>query len=87
MLAHQSGTVHKPLVKELAALLGMKLEDGLASIPEIVDSANQSGRAAPFAVADLITAISAVCPDGGAMALGLADIILACKLNGSKPVP
>ncbi|MBW6425885.1 DUF1403 family protein [Rhizobium sp. XQZ8] len=87
MLARQAGTVTTPFVKEIAALLGMKWDERLASIPEIVDSANQSGRAAPFAVADLITAISAGLPDAEVMALGLADVILARKLNWPKPVP
>jgi len=87
MLARQSGTVPTPFVKELAALLGMKWDDRLASIPEIVDSANQSGRAAPFAMADLITAISAVRPDTEVLALGLAELVLAHRLNWPKPVP
>ncbi|MFC3219678.1 DUF1403 family protein [Tianweitania populi] len=87
MLIRQSGTITTAFVKEVAALLGMKWDESLASIPEIVDSANQSGRAAPFAVADLITAISAVRPDAEVLALGLADVILAQKLNWPKPVP
>ncbi|BCH67911.1 hypothetical protein B7W85_22860 [Allorhizobium ampelinum] len=87
MLARQSGTVTTPFVKELVALLGMKWDDSLASIPEIVDSANQSGRAAPFAVADLITAIYAVRPDAEVMALSLAELVLANKLKWPKPVP
>ena len=87
LLARQSGTITTPFVKELAALLGMKWTDSLASIPDLVDSAHQSGRAAPFAVADLITAISAVRPDAEVMAFGLAGVILARKLNWPKPVP
>lgn len=87
MLARQSGTITTPFLKELAALLGMKWDDGLASIPDMVDSANQSGRAAPFAVADLITAISAVRPDAEVLALGLGEQVLAQKLNWPKTVP
>jgi hypothetical protein len=87
MLAHRNGTITTPFVREVAALLGMKWDDRLASIPEIVDSANQSGRAAPFAVADLITAISAVRPDAEVMALSLGELVLAQKLNWPKPVP
>lgn len=86
MLVRRTGTITTPFVEELAALLGLKWDDGLASIAEMVDSAKQSG-AAPFAVADLITAISAVRPDAEVMALGLADVILARKLNWPKPVP
>jgi len=87
MLARRTGTVATPVVTELAALLGMRWDDGLASIPEMVDSATQSGRAAPFAVADLITAISAVRPDAEVLALGLGELVLAQKLKWRKPVP
>ncbi|WP_283201849.1 DUF1403 family protein [Rhizobium sp. BT03] len=87
MLARRSGIHTTPFVKELAALLGMKWDDSLASIADMVDSANQSGRATPFAVADLITAISAVRPDAEVMAFGLAEVTLAHKLNWPKSVP
>jgi hypothetical protein len=87
MLARRSGTITTPFVRELAELLGTKWDDSLALIPDMVDSANQSGRAAPFAVADMITAISAVRPDAEVMALGLAEAVSAYKLNWSKPVP
>ena len=87
MLTRRSGPVTTPFVKDLVGLLGMTWDDSLASISEIVDSAIQSGGAAPFAVADLITAISAVRPDADVLALGLADVVLAHKLNWPKPVP
>ena len=87
MMTRRSGTLTTPFVREVTGLLGMAWTDSLASIADMVDSANQSGRAAPFAVADLITAISAVRPDTEVMALGLADVILAQKLNWPKPVP
>jgi hypothetical protein len=87
MAARRSGPVTTSFVKEIADLLGLRLDDGLASIPNIVDSANQSGRAAPFAVADFIAAISAVRPDAEALALGLAEVVLAQKLKWPKPVP
>lgn len=87
MLTRRSGPVTTSFVKEIADLFGLRWDDGLASIPDIVDSANQSGRAAPFAVADLITAISAVRPDAEVLALGLAEAVLAHKLNWRKSVP
>ena len=87
MMTRRSGTITTPFLKEVGDLLGIRWDDSLASIPDIVDSANQSGRAAPFAVADLITAISAVRPDAEVVALGLADVVLAHKLNWPKPVP
>jgi len=87
ILARRTGTLATPFVKELVALLGMTWDNNLASIPDIVDSANQSGRAAPFAVADLITAISAVRLDAEVLALGLGELVLAQKLNWPKPLP
>ncbi|NTF72595.1 DUF1403 family protein [Rhizobium rhizogenes] len=87
LLTRRSGTITTSFVQELAGLIGMSCDDSLASIPDVVDSANQSGRAAPFAVADLITAISAVRPDAEVLALGLADVVLSQKLTWRKPVP
>jgi hypothetical protein len=87
MAVRRSGPVTTSFVKEIADLFGLRLDGGLASFPDIVDSANQSGRAAPFAVADLITATSAVRPDAEALALSLAEVVLAQKLKWSKPVP
>jgi hypothetical protein len=87
MLARRSGRLTTPLVREVAELLGMKWDDSLALLPDIIDSANQSGRAAPFAVADLITAISAVRPDAEVLALALAEVVLAHKLQWPKPMP
>ncbi|BCH62393.1 hypothetical protein RvVAR0630_pl05350 (plasmid) [Agrobacterium vitis] len=87
MLTRRSGPVTTSFVKELADLLGLRWNNGLASTPDIVDSAIQSGRAAPFAVADLITAIFAVRPDAEVLALALAEVVLAHKLNWPKSVP
>lgn len=87
LLARRSGTITTPFVKELADLFGFRWEDSLASITDLADSASQSGRAAPFAVADFLTAISAVRPDAEVLSLGLADIVLAHRLNWPKPVP
>lgn len=87
MMARQSGTIATSFVREIADHFGLRWDDGLASIPDLVDSAGQSGRAAPFAVADLITAVSAVRPDAEVLALGLAEAVLAHKLNWRKSVP
>ncbi|ANP89256.1 MULTISPECIES: DUF1403 family protein [Rhizobium] len=86
-LTRRSGTPGSPFVKELADLMDLRWDDGLASILDTVDSAIQSGRAAPFAVADLITAIFAVRPDAEVLALGLADVVLSQKLKWPRPVP
>ncbi|MVA27573.1 DUF1403 family protein (plasmid) [Agrobacterium vitis] len=87
MMARQSGTIATSFVREIADHFGLRWDDGLASIPDLVDSAIQSGRAAPFAVADVITAISAVRPDAEVLALGLAEAVLAHKLSWPKSVP
>lgn len=86
-LTRRSGTPGSSFVKELADLMDLRWDDGLASILDTVDSAIQSGRAAPFAVADLITAIFAVRPDAEVLALGLADVVLSQKLKWPRPVP
>ncbi|MFC4227686.1 DUF1403 family protein [Hoeflea alexandrii] len=83
----RSGGVTTTFVKELADLLATGWDEDLAAIPDLVDAALQSGRAAPFAVADLITAISAVRPDAEVLAFMLADNVLAQKLKWPKPVP
>ncbi|WP_170212272.1 MULTISPECIES: DUF1403 family protein [Agrobacterium tumefaciens complex] len=86
MLTRRSGTIGTPFIRELAELFAIRWDETLASIPDIVDSANQSGRAAPFAVADLIAAIFAVRPDAEVLALGLADAVLAQKLKWPQPI-
>ncbi|NKL15501.1 DUF1403 family protein [Rhizobium leguminosarum bv. viciae] len=87
ILTRRSGAITTSFVKEIADLFSIRWDDSLASIPDLIDSALQSGRAAPFAVADLLTAISAVRPDAEVLALSLADAVLAQKLNWPKPVP
>jgi hypothetical protein len=86
-LTRRSGPVTTSFVKEIADLLGLRWDDGLASIPDIVDSAYQSGRAAPFVAADLIAAICAARPDAEVLALGLAEAVLAHKLSWPKSMP
>jgi hypothetical protein len=87
MLTRRSGPVTISFAKDIAELSGLRWDDGLASIPDIVDSAIQSGRAAPFVGADLMAALCAARPDAEVLALGLADLTLAQKLNWPKPVP
>ena len=87
MLTRQSGTITTTFVKELCALLGIRWDDALASVPDLVDTATQSGRAVPLALADLISAIATARPDAEVLALGLAEAVLAHKLNWAKSVP
>ncbi|WP_234689457.1 DUF1403 family protein [Allorhizobium ampelinum] len=87
MLTRRSGTITTSFVKELAELLGIRWDDGLAAIPDLVDSAIQSWRAAPLALADLISAITTARPDAEVLALGMAEVVLARKLKWPRPVP
>ncbi|MCF1470054.1 DUF1403 family protein [Agrobacterium vitis] len=87
MLSRQTGTITTPFIQELAALLDLRWDNGLAAIPDMVDSAMQSARAVPFVAVDLIVAICALRPDTEVLALGLADVVLSQKLKWPKPVP
>jgi hypothetical protein len=87
MMTRRSERIATPFLKEVAELFGLGWDDGLASVPDIVDTATQSGRAAPLALADLISAITTVRPDAEVLALGLAEMVLAHKLKWPKPVP
>ncbi|WP_160011210.1 DUF1403 family protein [Rhizobium sp. 18055] len=87
LLTRQSGTITLPFVKELCVLVGIRWDDALASAPDFVDTAIQSGRAPPLALADLISASATARPDAEVLALGLADVVLSRKLNWPKPVP
>jgi hypothetical protein len=87
MLTRRSGTITTPFVKELAGLFDIRWDDGLAVIPDLVDSAIQSGCAAPLALADLISAITTARPDAEVLALGMADVVLARKLKWPRSVP
>lgn len=87
MFARRAAMPGTAFVKELATLFAIRWDDDLTSVADIVDTAIQSGRAAPLVVADLISAIIALRPDAEVLALALADIVLARKLKWAKPVP
>lgn len=87
MLSRRSRAINTSFVKEIADLFALRWDDGLAAIPNLTDTAVQSGRAAPFAVADLITAISAVRPDAEVLAFALGEVMLAHKMSWQTPVP
>jgi len=74
-------------VQELADLMGIVSDDQLAAIPELADTALQSGRAVPFVVADLVTAILAIRPDAEPLAWAIADRMIATQLKWNCPVP
>jgi hypothetical protein len=87
LLVRSSGPLASILVKELADLLQLRWDDALASIPDVVDCAIESGRAPPFVAAELIATICAARADAEVLALGLADMVLVQNLKWPKPVP
>ncbi|MBX5154128.1 DUF1403 family protein [Rhizobium lentis] len=85
-LAAKTRPVGSKVLQDLAALIGLR-GDGLEEIADLFDSAVQSGRAAPFAVADLVEKICAARPDAEILAWWLADRLLAEKLGWTQGVP
>ncbi|WP_244667909.1 DUF1403 family protein [Rhizobium sp. P007] len=74
-------------VAELADLLGLAWDDRLAVAVDHADAALQSGRAAPFAAADLVSAIHAARPDAEPLGWALADALIAALVKWDCPVP
>ncbi|MGV0875949.1 DUF1403 family protein [Martelella sp. FLE1502] len=74
-------------VADLADLMGLAFDDHLAAVPELADAALQSGRAVPFVVADLVTAILATRPDAEPLAWAMADMLTVTLLKWNRPVP
>lgn len=72
---------------ELADLLGLAWDDRLATAVDHADDALQSGRPAPLAAADLVTAIHVVRPDAEPLAWMLADLLIAALLKWDFAVP
>lgn len=68
-------------VAEFVELLGFSFDDSLAEVVDFADAALQSGRPAPFAAADLVTAIQAIRPDAEPLAWTLAEALIAEKLK------
>jgi len=74
-------------VAELADLLGLAWDDRLTAVVDYADDALQSGRPAPIAAADLVTAIHAVRSDAEPLAWMLADLLIAALLKWDFAVP
>ncbi len=91
-LAYKRLSTRKPSfsskgVAELADLLSLVWDDRLAAAVDHADGALQSGRPAPFASADLVTAIVAARPDAEPLAWALADMLIATMLRWERPLP
>nr|WP_324252072.1 DUF1403 family protein [Roseibium aggregatum] len=86
-LANRNGALTTPFLADLAELMGVSFDESLAQSLDHVDAALQSGRAAPFAAADLITAIWSARPDAEILAFALADWLIAQKLSWVSCVP
>jgi hypothetical protein len=91
-LAFKRAATRKPTfsskaVAELADLLGLAWDDRLVSAVDYADDALQSGRPAPLAAADLVTALHAVRPDAEPLAWMLADLLIAALLKWDFAVP
>ncbi|WP_438754002.1 DUF1403 family protein [Pararhizobium sp. O133] len=85
-LAAKKWTIGSKVLQELAELIGLR-RDGMSEIADLFDAALQSGRAAPFAVADLVAKICASRPDAEILAWWLADRLLAEKLGWKYGMP
>lgn len=92
VLATKRLSTRKPIfsskaVAELAELLGLVWDDRLTAVVDHADDALQSGRPAPFAAADLVTALHAERPDVEPLAWMLADRMIAALLKWDCAVP
>jgi hypothetical protein len=74
-------------LREIADLLALRCDDALDELPGVIDTVIRDGKAAPFAVAQLVTRICALRPDAEVLAWWLADWLLAKKLDWAYPVP
>ena len=75
------------VVAEFADLLGLAWDDRMAAAVDHADEALQSGRPAPLAAADLVSAIFAARPDAEPLAWMLADLLIAAQLKCDCAVP
>ena len=91
-LAYKRLSTRKPAfsskaVAELVDLLGLAWDDRLTAAVDHADDALQSGRPAPIAAADLVSAVHAVRPDAEPLAWMLADLLIAALLKWNFAVP
>ena len=85
-LGARKGPVNTAFLRELAMLLSLRWDDHLAGVVDLIDGALQSSRSAPFAAADLVSAIHAVRPEAERLAWALADASIAQRLGWQRPL-
>jgi len=86
-LATRKPAFSSKAVAEFADRLGLAWDDRLTAAVDHADDALQSGRPAPLAAADLVTAVHAVRPDAEPLAWMLADLLIAALLKWDSAVP
>ena len=86
-LSTRKPTFSSKVVAEFADLLGLAWDDRMAAAVDHADEALQSGRPAPLAGADLVSAIFAARPDAEPLAWMLADLLIAAQLKWDCAVP
>ncbi|MCW0000097.1 DUF1403 family protein [Pararhizobium sp. YC-54] len=80
-------TLDAKTLRDIADLIALKWDDTLADFSRVTVDFVQDGRAAPVAVAELVTTVCRLRPDAEILAWWLADWVLAKKLNWQRPVP
>jgi len=91
-LAWKKVTTRAPVLSsksigEIAEVFAPAPEGWLEVLVDQADAALQSGRAAPLAAAELVTAIVVARPEAEPLAWMLADLLIAILLNWDRPVP
>lgn len=86
-LASRSSALDADMLQTVAAMLGIKWDEPLATLAQVFDDLGLAGSAAPFAAAAIIRETHAIRPDAEALGWWLADLLLAQKLRWPVPVP
>lgn len=79
--------VQTTAILEIAGLLGLRLDTDLEVIPALFDDILQRGRAAPFAVAEIIAEVCRLRADAEPLGWWLGDRMLAATMGWSRAVP
>ncbi|MDX0482258.1 DUF1403 family protein [Sinorhizobium medicae] len=85
-LAAKTRPVGSKVLQDLAVQIGLRRE-GLGGVADLFDAALQSGRAVPFAIADLVEKLCTARPDAEILAWWLADRLLVEKLGWACGLP